>query len=152
MPCVDLRAAPIQIMINFGWGEAMAVTIAATGDISSSIYYLFAVALVTIMFTNLFIGMICDAFFQYSGVSDMFREIEQRIVAQGIIRKIFLKLRYIARIKAASRRFREQSSQSSFAAAGRLSVPRLSRPPLQSSSPSSSPRVQIEVPTRVQFK
>ena len=95
------------MFVKDGWGENMSRAIAATGNISASVFYVTFVALGSLVFTNLFIGIIAAAFVRRASVHDMYREMEQRIVAQGTIQRALLRLRFYARVKAAARQFRE---------------------------------------------
>ena len=88
------------------WGENMALMVSATGNISSAIFNLSCVVLISIMFTNLFIGIICAAFSRHASIDDRFREIEQRLVAHSIIRKMFLRFRFMTRMHGAAREYR----------------------------------------------
>ena len=92
-----------QMLVKDAWGENMALMVSATGNITSAIYNLSFVILAGIMFSNLFIGIICAAFVRYSGVHDSYRAIEQRLVAQALVRKFFLRLRFLSRVRAAAR-------------------------------------------------
>ena len=98
-----------QLVVSNLWGESMAVTIAATGNINSSLFYLGFVSTGTIMFTNLFVGIVCDAFFKFSGIHDRYRDVEEHIVAQGVIRRFVQRLVFRTKVRLAARAYRKKS-------------------------------------------
>ena len=115
-----------QMLVKDSWGENMATTVASTGNINSSIFYVSFEILASIMFANLFVGIICAAFVRNASVHNKYREIEQTIVAESRLRRVFSRVALRSRVRGAARLFREQCRQETATGAASRAVRRLS--------------------------
>jgi hypothetical protein len=59
-----------QILVRDNWGTTMSLVISATGSVSSSVFFIAFVILASIMFTNLFIGIVCAVFVRNAKISN----------------------------------------------------------------------------------
>ena len=114
------------MLVKDSWGENMATTVASTGNINSSIFYVSFEILASIMFANLFVGIICAAFVRNASVHNKYREIEQTIVAESRLRRVFSRVALRSRVRGAARLFREQCRQETATGAASRAVRRLS--------------------------
>jgi hypothetical protein len=62
-------STPLQILVRDNWGDTMSLAISSTGSVSSSVFFIAFVILASIMFTNLFIGIICAVFVRNAKIS-----------------------------------------------------------------------------------
>ena len=62
--------AGMQILVKDNWGSTMSLVISATGSVSSSVFFIAFVILASIMFTNLFIGIVCAVFVRNAKISN----------------------------------------------------------------------------------
>ena len=60
----------MQILVKDNWGSTMSLVISATGSVSSSVFFIAFVILASIMFTNLFIGIVCAVFVRNAKISN----------------------------------------------------------------------------------
>ncbi len=65
-----LPLLPLQILVKDNWGSTMSLVISATGSVSSSVFFIAFVILASIMFTNLFIGIVCAVFVRNAKISN----------------------------------------------------------------------------------
>ena len=62
LACHWMLQQPAQLMTGSSWYKVMYATIDATGDMTTTLFYLSYVALVLLLFSNVFIGLVVDRF------------------------------------------------------------------------------------------
>ena len=108
-----LPASGWQVLVKDNWGENMFYAIQSTGNASIALFALVEVLLASILFTNLFVGVICSVLCRDVGVDSSYREVEQKIVSHDIIRRVLLRLRLMSRVRVAAQEFRERAAAAS---------------------------------------